>query len=99
MNWTNNGGLNAVTLKALGFGVQGPLAISGVQATYIGTADSIPQVVTLTNSAPSPVLLNYGPALGYTPSDSTKWANPQPTTVQQALDRIAAVVGGVTPIP
>lgn len=34
----------------------------------------------------------------YTPSDSGKW-NGDPTTVKEALDRIAAVVGNITPIP
>ena len=34
----------------------------------------------------------------YTPSDPTKW-NGNPTTLQQAIDRIAAVVGTPIPIP
>lgn len=30
--------------------------------------------------------------IAYTPGDSTNWASPAPTTVQQALDRIADLV-------
>lgn len=31
----------------------------------------------------------------YTPGNSANWVNPDPTTVQQALDRIAAAVGPI----
>lgn len=38
---------------------------------------------------------------GYTPGEPRNWQNPRPTTVQEAIDRIAAVVGGggQNPIP
>lgn len=42
---------------------------------------------------------NQQPNDPYTPSNSANWTNPIPTTIQQALDRIAAVVGANTPIP
>ena len=35
----------------------------------------------------------------YTPGDVTKWVGPAPTTVQQALDRIAANTANAHPIP
>jgi hypothetical protein len=35
----------------------------------------------------------------YTPTDTSKWASTPPSTVQQALDRIAAVVGATNAIP
>ena len=38
------------------------------------------------------------PLVSYTPGDATKWSG-SPTTVQQAIDRIAAVVGTPDPIP
>lgn len=38
-------------------------------------------------------------AAPYTPADSSKWAGAAPTTIKQALDRIAAVVGASVPIP
>lgn len=31
----------------------------------------------------------------YTPADTTKWTGADPTTVQQALDRIAAALGPI----
>lgn len=43
-------------------------------------------------------LFTKAPALSYTPADSSKW-NGDPTNAQDAIDRIAAVVGNVTPIP
>ena len=36
---------------------------------------------------------------GYTPGNAARWANPQPTTVQEAVDRIADVLGDPNPIP
>jgi hypothetical protein len=36
--------------------------------------------------------------IAYTPGDSTDWVSPAPTTLAQALDRLAAA-GGVTPVP
>lgn len=37
--------------------------------------------------------------VAYTPGDPTKWASTPPSTVQEALDRLAAVVGASIPIP
>ena len=37
--------------------------------------------------------------VAYTPADATKWVGPAPTTVQQALDRIAANTTNTHPIP
>jgi hypothetical protein len=34
----------------------------------------------------------------YVPSDPTKWASPQPITLSEAIDRMAAVIGLSTPI-
>ena len=39
-----------------------------------------------------------GGGASYTPGDPSKWSG-SPTTMQQAIDRIAAVVGASTPIP
>lgn len=49
--------------------------------------------------APNLVYSSYSQYESYTPANSAKWANPQPTTVKEALDRIASVVGLTTPIP
>jgi len=40
-----------------------------------------------------------GGGSAYVPGDTSKWNTPYPTTIQQAIDRIAAVVGAITPIP
>jgi hypothetical protein len=40
--------------------------------------------------------LDDATGLGYTPTNSANWDDPDPTTVQEALDRIAALIG---PIP
>ena len=44
-------------------------------------------------------LLAMAPQVAYTPADATKWVGPAPTTVQQALDRIAANTTNTHPIP
>ncbi len=40
-----------------------------------------------------------GPAVLYTPSDASKWDGTPPTTLAEAINRIAAVVGNAIPIP
>jgi hypothetical protein len=49
--------------------------------------------------APSELAGTLTATVTYAPADTSKWVNPQPTTIQQAIDRIAAVVGNLTPIP
>ena len=44
-------------------------------------------------------ILGAASAAPYAPAAPSHWAGTPPTTIQQALDRIAAVVGAVTPIP
>lgn len=70
-------------------GVAGPSPLeidaNGLPPTYTGT----PGTITYLSNA------SY---VSYTPADSSKWAG-NPTTVKEALDRIAAVVGNITPIP
>jgi hypothetical protein len=39
------------------------------------------------------------PNSAYTPGNPAAWVAPPPTTVQQALDRMAANIPPVTPIP
>jgi len=36
--------------------------------------------------------------ISYTPGDASDWVSPAPTTLAEALDRLAAA-GGVTPVP
>jgi hypothetical protein len=59
------------------------------------TSDSIVQDITYLNSAPAPSLLTNALAVSYTPANPADWTV-QPTTVQQALDMIAAHLNPVS---
>jgi hypothetical protein len=56
------------------------------------TVDSIPvrSRVTLLGTNTIIEKLNDAAGLGYTPANLANWIAPPPTTVQEALDRIAA---------
>lgn len=76
---------------------------SSYPCTFNTDASSYPNSITLTGS-PAPVVnrTSAAPGLGYTPSTPTDWANPAPQNLQDAVDRIAALVkalNGGTPIP
>lgn len=78
----------------------------GSTLTLISTAKGTPLLQTDSGSIPpsytgSPTINLISQSLydSYTPLTIARWVNPQPTTVKQALDRIAAVVGNPTPIP
>jgi hypothetical protein len=82
--------------------VTGPLTLhdgGGGVTSYSATAGGIPPVVTLVGGAALPVNLTAANGLGYVPGVPGNWVGPAPTTVQQALDRIAANVGNAHPIP
>lgn len=66
-------------------------------ATVTTDSSSVPASITGT---PTVVLTDNAPTLGYSPSAAGNWAG-SPTNVQDAIDRIAAVVsvGGGVPIP
>lgn len=72
---------------------------AGTGGTAAIELDSSGMPSTITGTPSATTLLSLSQYESYTPSDSSKWANPQPTTVKQALDRIAAVVGLSIPIP
>lgn len=75
-----------------GCSVQGTLTLNGAATTYTGTVEAIPQTVVLVNAAPAPTYYSYATSLGYAPGAPGNWANPPPKNVQQALDRMAAVL-------
>lgn len=81
-------GTNGVTLTVMGDGSIGDTVV-------YATADSIPQLPSITNGA-TLNLLTYALAIGYDPLNLTAWSGVSPGTVQIALDRIAALIG---PIP
>lgn len=66
---------------------------SAYPSTFNADASSYPNSITLSGS-PSPVVqrTSTAPGLGYTPGTSANWAAPAPKTVQQALDRMAALL-------
>lgn len=102
--WTAGGGGSHPVLaqfRDFGWDSSSVMTIDGAQASVTGTADAIPPTVTLLNSAPSPTLVTRGHAIGYTPTTPADWVAPVPTTIQQAIDRMAsllAVLNG-SPIP
>jgi hypothetical protein len=78
----------------------------GAALTGTTTANGTPLFQFDSGSVPASIagsfttdLMSQAQWVAYTPSDSTKWVSPQPTTIKQALDRLAAVVGASTPIP
>ncbi|UJF31858.1 exosporium leader peptide [Paenibacillus hexagrammi] len=80
----------------LSFAIKGNLIINGTNARPRATVDSIPVRARVIGSALIE-RLNDANGLGYTPSNLGDWVAPPPTTVQEALDRIAAQIGPVIP--
>jgi Collagen triple helix repeat (20 copies) len=78
----------------------GALIVNGVNNVITrvrATADSIPirQRLTLIGTATSLVRVNDAFGSAYTPTNPADWTAPPPTTVQEALDRIAAKISPV----
>jgi hypothetical protein len=71
---------------------------TGTQLTLDSVSTPIASNITLTSPA-TITYTSFANGVAYTPADASKWVAPAPTTVQQALDRLAAVVGSSTPIP
>lgn len=90
---------SGVTLGLLGACQTGSLTTTGAVALNV---DQLPSVANTSLSGTTTLTYDCGSrGLGYTPVAGANWVNPDPTNVQDALDRIAAVVsvGGATPIP
>jgi hypothetical protein len=88
----------AFLLQAILVGTQllTPLTLDGANTSYRGTAGAIPPVVVLTGGAGAPLLLSGANGLQYTATTVANWSGANPTSIQNALDRIAA---HITPIP
>jgi hypothetical protein len=80
------------------FGAPGFLSLKGALASFVATCEAIPPTVTLDAGAPPPVTLTSANAIGYV-ADTGNWVSPVPTTMQSAIDRIAANTLNVHPIP
>jgi hypothetical protein len=72
------------------------LNLTGAGVTFGGTAGAIPPTVNLAGGAPAPVALTSANGLAYTAAVVGDWSGTNPTSIKNALDRIAAKI---TPIP
>jgi hypothetical protein len=78
----------------------GQLIVNGVNNVITrvrATVDSIPirSRVTLTGTNTTLIRVDDAFGLAYTPGNTANWVDPDPTTVQEALDRIAAQIGPI----
>lgn len=78
----------------------GSLIVNGVNNVLTkvrATSDSIPirQRVTLVGTGTNLIRVDDAFGVAYTPSNAADWTAPPPTTVQEALDRIAATISPV----
>jgi hypothetical protein len=96
----------------IGLNATGPIAISSANQLSLETGTLIVDIPSASTS--NAFLMSDGTGTGlstfeqvdatmasYTPSDPSYWVSAAPTTIQEALDRIANVIsnGGLTPIP
>jgi|HubBroStandDraft_4_1064222.scaffolds.fasta_scaffold154642_2 hypothetical protein len=93
------GTTQAAVVLAIGSGVSGTLTLDGADVSYSATSPGIPTTLVLTGGAPAPLPLTGSEGVAYVPAVSGNWVGPAPTTVQQALDRIAANTTNAHPIP
>lgn len=90
-------GAGLITADFIGYsGTSGTLSIDGlgVTANLVSTSFTANNTPTVLNGA----ALNYGNSakgVGYTPAVTGNWTGADPTTVQAALDRIAAALGPI----
>lgn len=86
-----------VSLGLLASTLSGSLTTTGAVAI---TTSGLPPTSTLSGTTTITYVTGCK-GFGYTPGAPAQWVAAAPTNIQQALDRIAAVVsvGGVTPIP
>jgi hypothetical protein len=101
VHWASPSPYNAIA-DLCNSSIIGTLTLDGVQTSFSSTVEGIPLTVSQINSAPPPVLKTSAFALGYTPTTPGNWNAPEPTTTQQALDRMASLLvtlNGGTPIP
>jgi hypothetical protein len=87
-----------VTTTLVSSQVTPTLNLTGAGVSYQGTAGAIPPVVNRAGGAPAPVALTSANGLAYTATTVANWSGVNPSSVQNALDRIAAAAA-ITPIP
>jgi hypothetical protein len=96
---TLTGGTQTCVFDGMGTTVTDGLVLNGSTTSYTSTSSGIPMSVTLSGGASPPVITNGANSVAYVPGVPGNWAGSPPTTVQQALDRIAANTGNAHPIP
>ncbi|MCV9886317.1 exosporium leader peptide [Metabacillus halosaccharovorans] len=91
-----NGTVPIEPFDLLSFAIKGSLTVNGVNtvATRIrATVDSIPVRSRVNVTGNTRIeYLDDAAGLGYTPTNTGDWVDPDPTTVQEALDRMAAII-------
>ncbi|WP_078381367.1 hypothetical protein [Sutcliffiella halmapala] len=94
---TQTPGHPAIITTLHGFSIGGALTATGSPlSTISATVNSIP-INTSISGGIVLTRINEADALGYTPGNPADWTTPLPTTVQEAIDRIANfIVGPIT---
>jgi hypothetical protein len=88
-------GQSTIALSLYSFVITGGLSLSGSGVSTSTTSDSIVGVVSLSNSAPAPVLLTPATAMSYVAATLANWGGTTPTSVSNALDLIGNKIGGM----
>jgi hypothetical protein len=88
-------GAGACDMNAAGGSVVGPLLVTGANASYTSTADGFPSGFVVAGGA-SVTLGTTGDGIQYDPTNLANWSGVGPSSIGNALDRIAAKIG---PIP
>jgi hypothetical protein len=96
-----------ILVDLAGFAVSGTLTITGDgvlgDTVVTATANGVPSVANTSVTANGELILStFANGIGYVPSTPANWVSPAPTTVQEALDRLAADVVAIdsgNPIP
>ena len=79
--------------------LEGNLTLNGLHTLFVANIEGIPDLrdrtITLLNSAPTPVLDTPATSMAYAPAVVANWSGTAPTSVANALDRIAAALGPI----
>jgi len=80
--------------------LEGNLTLDGLHTSFVSNIEGIPDLrdktITLLNSAPIAVLDTPATSMAYAPAVLANWNNSAPTSVSNALDRIAAKIMSMT---
>lgn len=91
---TTTGGIAPVS-TLIDCPILGNLSLNGAGSQVSATVSSLPLNSQVSNVGGTIVLLSDAYSLAYNPAVPANWNNNNPTTVQNALDRIAAQIGPI----